>query len=276
MPETRYARVSDEIELAYEEFGAPDAIPLLLIAGLGAQMISWHAPLCELLAERGLRPIRFDNRDAGLSSHVDHAYSLEDMAADAAGLLDHVGLDSAHVAGVSMGGMLAQTLAYEHPRRVSSLVSIMSTTGERAVSEPTPEARESLMRPPATTIGAAEENAVLSARTIGSPGLIDEACVRRNARIAFERANDPGGYERQLDSIYAARDRTERVREIRAPTLVIHGDLDPLIPVSAGRATAAAIEGAELIVIEGMGHDMPPPLWPRLADVIATHVARNC
>jgi pimeloyl-ACP methyl ester carboxylesterase len=175
-----------------------------------------------------------------------------------------------------MGGMLAQALAYEHPSRVRSLVSIMSTTGERAVSEPTPEARESLMLPRPTTIDAAEERAVESARTIGSPGLIDETRVRRLARIAFERANDPNGYQRQLDSIYAARDRTDQVREIRVPTLVIHGELDPLIPVAAGRATAAAIDGAELIVIEGMGHDMPPPLWPRLADAIATHVAQNC
>jgi pimeloyl-ACP methyl ester carboxylesterase len=276
MPETRYARVSDEITLAYEEFGAAEgAPPLLLIAGLGSQMLSWHEPLCELLAERGLRPIRFDNRDAGLSTHVTRPYSLEDMAADAVGLLDHLGLESAHVVGVSMGGMLAQTLAYEHPSRVRSLVSIMSTTGERAVSKPTPAAEEILMRPSATTADEAEERAVESARVIGSPGLVDEERVRMLARTAFERANDPDGYKRQLDAIYAARDRTERVRSITAPTLVIHGKLDPLIPLGAGRATAAAIDGAELIVIEGMGHDMPPPLWPRLADAIATH-ARNC
>jgi pimeloyl-ACP methyl ester carboxylesterase len=207
---------------------------------------------------------------------MDRPYRLEDMAADAAGLLGHLGLESAHVAGVSMGGMLAQALAYEHPSRVRSLVSIMSTTGERGVSEPTAEAREILMRPRATTVGEAQESAVESARVIGSPGLVDEERVRLLARTAFERASDPDGYKRQLDSIYAARDRSERVREISAPTLVIHGELDPLIPVSAGRATAAAIDGAELVVIEGMGHDMPPPLWPRLADLIATHVARNC
>jgi pimeloyl-ACP methyl ester carboxylesterase len=276
MPETRFARVSQDIELAYEEFGEPDATPLLLIAGLGAQLISWHEPLCELLAERGLRVIRFDNRDAGLSTHMDSPYSLEDMAADAAGLLDQLGLERAHVVGISMGGMVAQALAYEHPARVRSLISIMSTTGERAVSEPTPEARANLMRPPATTIDAAEASAVQSARTIGSPGLIDEERVRRMARIAFERGSNPDGYARQLDAIYAARDRTERVREITAPTLVIHGELDPLIPPSAGRATAAAIDGAELVVIEGMGHDMPPPLWPRIAEAIATHVERNC
>lgn len=276
MPTLRHARVSDEVTLAYEELGHAGDPPLLLIAGLGSQMLSWHEPLCELLVERGLRPIRFDNRDAGLSTHVDHDYRLEDMAADAAGLLDHLGIESAHVVGMSMGGMVAQALAYEHPRRVRSLVSIMSTTGERAVSEPTPEARADLMRPRATTIDEAEERAVESARTIGSPGLIDEARIRRMSRTAFERANDPDGYKHQLDAIYAARDRTKRVREITAPTLVIHGELDPLIPVSAGRATAAAIEGAQLMTIEGMGHDLPPRLWPRLAEAIGAHALANC
>src|SRR3954452_13530193 len=173
MPETRFARVSDEVTLAYEEFGDPDAAPLLLIAGLGSQMLSWHEPLCELLVARGVRAIRFDNRDAGLSTHMDHDYRLEDMAEDAAGLLDQLGLESTHVAGVSMGGMVAQALAYEHPERVRSLVSIMSTTGERAASEPTPEAYEILTRPRATTAEAAQERAVGAARIIGSPGLVD-------------------------------------------------------------------------------------------------------
>lgn len=276
MPEIRRARISDEIELAYEDFGPPDGVPLLLIAGLGAQMITWHEPLCSMLRERGLRPIRFDNRDSGLSTRTAWPYSLEDMAGDAAGLLDHLGLDSAHVAGLSMGGMIAQGLAYEHPERVRSLVSIMSTTGERAVSQPTPEAYENLMRPPATTLDEVQERAVQSAHINGSPGLIDEERVRLLARTAFERGVDPDGYKRQLDAIYGARDRTARVREIAAPTLVIHGELDPLIPATAGRATAAAIDGAELLVIEGMGHDMPPPLWERLADAISAHVLDNC
>jgi pimeloyl-ACP methyl ester carboxylesterase len=273
MPETRFARVSDDITLAYEEFGDAAAAPLLLIAGLGAQLISWHEPLCELLAGRGLRVIRFDNRDAGLSTHVDHAYRLEDMAADAAGLLDGLDIESAHVVGVSMGGMIAQALAYEHPERVRSLVSLMSTTGERAVSQPTPEAQEALVRPRSTTPDEAEERSLEWIRVVGSPGLFDEELVRRNARIAFERDHDAAAFTRQLDAIYGARDRTERVRQIAAPTLVIHGELDPLIPPSAGRATATAIDGAELVIIDGMGHDMPPPLWPRLADAIATHVA---
>jgi pimeloyl-ACP methyl ester carboxylesterase len=275
MPDTRYARVSGDITLAYEEFGEPAATPLLLIAGLGAQMISWHDPLCELLAERGLRVIRFDNRDSGLSTHMSGPYRLEDMAADAAGLLDQLGLDSAHVAGVSMGGMVAQALAYEFPERVRSLVSIMSGTGEGEVSRPSPEALEQLTRPRPRSADEAESRAVEWAGVVGSPGLYDESRVRRLARTAFERSHDPDGFGRQLDAIYRARDRTERVRTIAAPTLVIHGELDPLIPPSAGRATAAAIPGAELVMVEGMGHDMPPPLWPRLAGAMADHVART-
>jgi pimeloyl-ACP methyl ester carboxylesterase len=274
MPETRFARVPGGLRLAYEEFGDEAAPPLLLIAGLGAQMISWHEPLCELLSERGLRVIRFDNRDSGLSTHVDGPYTLEDMAGDAAGLLDALAIDSAHVVGVSMGGMIAQALAYEHPARVRSLVSLMSTTGEAAVSRPTPEAQEVLMRPRSTTPDEAEERSLEWVRVVGSPGLFDEQLVVERARTAFERDSDPAGFQRQLDAIYSARDRTERVREIRAPTLVIHGALDPLIPPEAGRATAAAIDGAELVVIDGMGHDMPPPLWPRLAEAMAAHVER--
>lgn len=275
MPETRFARISGDVTLAYEEFGDAGATPLLLIAGLGAQMISWHEPLCELLAERGLRVIRFDNRDSGLSTHMDGPYSLEDMAGDAAGLLDALGIESAHVAGISMGGMVAQALTYEHPGRVRSLVSLMSTTGERAVSQPTPEAQEVLTRPRSTTADEAEQRSLEWVRVVGSPGLFDERLVRERARTAFERDSDPTGFQRQLDAIYSARDRTGRVREITAPTLVIHGALDPLIPPEAGRATAAAIDGAELLVIEGMGHDMPPPLWPRLAEAMAGHARKS-
>ena len=271
----RYAPLAGGVTLAYEEFGERGAVPLLLVAGLGSQMIAWHDPLCESLASRGLRVIRFDNRDAGLSTHMEGDYELRDMAADAAGLLDHLGIESAHVAGVSMGGMIAQELAYGHPERVRSLISVSSTPGERAVSEPTPAAYEALTRPRPRTPEEAEEHAVERARVIGSPGRVDEDRVRMLARTAFARAQDPDAYRRQLDAIYAARDRTERVRTIGAPTLVIHGALDPLIPPAAGHATAAAIAGAELLVIDEMGHDMPPPLWPRLADAIAAHVRRS-
>jgi pimeloyl-ACP methyl ester carboxylesterase len=282
------AKVSDQITLYYEERGDPEGVPLLLIHGLGAQMIAWREDFLALLTERGLRVITFDNRDAGLSTHLEGMpdiramlagdmssapYTLGDMAADTAGLLDHLGLASTHVVGVSMGGMIAQTLAATRPERVRSLTSIMSTTGERAVSESTPEAQATLLAPRPTTADEAAERAVESARVIGSPGLIDEEWVRTLGRRGFERAYDPPGFARQLAAIWAARNRTETVRTIKVPTLVIHGELDPLIPVAAGRATAAAIEGAELLVLEGMGHDLPRTMWPRIVDAIHGHVS---
>jgi pimeloyl-ACP methyl ester carboxylesterase len=287
MPE---AKVSDEITLYYEERGDPSGVPLLLVHGLGTQMIAWREEFLALLTERGVRVVTFDNRDAGLSTHLEGMpdiqammagdmssapYTLADMAADTAGLLDHLGLDSAHVVGVSMGGMIAQTLAATAPERVRSLTSIMSTTGERAVSESTPEAQAVLLAPRPTTADEAADRAVESARVIGSPGHLDEEWVRTLARRSFERAYDPPGFARQMAAIWSARDRTEAVRTIRVPTLVIHGEVDPLIPVAAGRATAAAIDGSELIVIEGMGHDLPRALWPRIVDAIAQHVERT-
>lgn len=286
MPE---ARVSDAITLAWEEFGDAGATPLLLIPGLGSQMLSWPEELCDALVAHGLRTIRIDNRDSGLSTHLagepdmtaimggdrsSALYSIEDMADDAAGLLDALGIERAHVAGVSMGGMIAQALAATHPGRVIGLVSIMSTTGERAVSKPTDAAREALMWPRATTPAEAEQRALDFARVAGSPGLVDEQRVRATARAAFERAHDPTAYSRQLAAIWASGDRTRAVRLIGAPTLVVHGELDPLIPLAAGRATAAAIAGSELLVIEGMGHDLPPPLWPRLSEAIGAHLTR--
>jgi pimeloyl-ACP methyl ester carboxylesterase len=283
------ASVSDEITLYYEERGDPSGVPVLLVHGLGTQMIGWRDEFLALLAERGLRVITFDNRDVGLSTHFEGMpdmqalmsgdassapYTLADMAADAAGLLDHLGLDSAHVVGISMGGMIAQTLAAGRPERVRSLTSIMSTTGERAVSEPTPEAQATLLAPRPTTADEAAERALQSSRVIGSPGQLDEEWIATLARRSFERAYDPPGFARQIAAIWAARDRTEAVRTIKAPTLVIHGEVDPLIPVAAGRATAAAIEGSELIVIEGMGHDLPRAEWPRIVEAIHGHVSQ--
>jgi pimeloyl-ACP methyl ester carboxylesterase len=286
----KHARVSDEVSIAYEEVaGDPADPPVLMAYGLGAQMVAWREELLHALADRGLRVIRFDNRDAGLSTHfagMPHLramlagdtssalYTIEDMAADTIGLIDALGLESAHLVGVSMGGMISQTVAARAPERVRSLTSIMSTTGERAASESTDEARAALFGPRATTIEEAEERAVESAQVIGTPGMIDEDWVRRRARWEFERAFDPSGYARQLAAIWASGNRTEVVRTISVPTLVLHGEVDPLIPVAGGRATAAAIDGAELVVIEGMGHDLPRPLWPRIVDAIAGHVHR--
>ena len=288
MPE-QYAGLPGDITLCFSECGPADGPPLLMIQGIGQQMIAWRDERLDGLAERGLRVICFDNRDAGLSTHLEGMpdlrallagdassapYTLAEMAGDAAGLLDHLGIEATHVVGVSMGGMIAQELAARHPERVRSLTSIMSTTGERAVSEATPEAQATLLGPRPATPAEAEERALAAARVLGSPGLVDEAWVRELGRRAFERAFDPAGFARQFAAIWAARDRTEAVRGIAAPTLVIHGELDPLIPVSAGRATAAAIDGSELLVLEEMAHDLPPSLWPRIADAIVAHVDR--
>ena len=282
------ARVSDEIELAYEEVaGDRRDPPLLMVQGLGAQMVAWRDGLLHELAARGLRVIRFDNRDVGFSTHLDGVpdmrammagdrssavYTIEDMATDTLGLMDALGLDSVHLCGVSMGGMIAQTVAAVAPERVRSLTSMSSTTGERAVSQPTEEARANLFGARPTTADEAAERAVASAGVIGSPGLVDEEWVRWRGREEFERAFDPGGYLRQLAAIWASGNRTEVVRTITAPTLVLHGELDPLIPLAGGQATARAVEGAELVVIEGMAHDLPPELWPQLVEPIARHV----
>jgi pimeloyl-ACP methyl ester carboxylesterase len=195
------------------------------------------------------------------------------MAADTAGLLGALGIESAHVVGASMGGMIAQTMAIEHPARLRSLTSIMSTTGNAEVSQPSPEAGQVLLAPPAKTREEVLERAVATSRVIGSPGFeLDEAEVRERAGLAFDRAYDPPGLARQLLAVWASGDRTERLAAVRAPTLVIHGAQDPLTPLAAGRATAAAIPGARLEVIDGMGHDLPRELWPRIVDLISGHV----
>jgi pimeloyl-ACP methyl ester carboxylesterase len=288
---THRARVGP-IEIAYETFGAPQDPPLLLIMGLGTQMLGWPDEFCLALEARGLYVIRFDNRDIGLSTHLHDApapdvmaavagdtrsasYTLTDMAADAAGLLDALALTSAHVAGASLGGMVAQTLAIEHPRRVRSLTSIMSTTGDRRVGAPTEAGAAALMAPPARDRDGAIERALSSARTIGSPGFpLDEQAVRDRASRSFDRAFDPPGVARQLVAVLASPDRTPQLHELAVPTLVIHGADDALIGVSGGRATAAAIPGAELVIIEGMGHDLPRALWPELAGHIGDLIAR--
>jgi len=282
----RTARVGD-IELAYETFGDPADPPVLLVMGLGTQMLGWPDELCEDLARRGHFVVRFDNRDIGLSTHLHAApaadiaaifagdtssasYTLSDMAADAVGLLDALGIDAAHVVGASMGAMIAQTIAIEHPGRVRTLTSIMSTTGDLAVGTASKEALAVLLAPPADDREEAMERAVATYRVIGSPGYeLDEAGLRERAGVAFDRAFDPPGVARQLAAIWASGDRTPRLRELRVPTLVVHGEQDPLVGVSGGRATAAAIPGAELVILDGMGHDLPRELLPELADRIS-------
>ncbi len=289
----RFAEAGRGITLCYDQIGDPGGEPLLLVMGLGTQLIGWPDGFCELLAERGFLVTRFDNRDIGRStklrdvrppSPVDLAlrrrsaagYLLSDMADDAAGLLDALEVESAHVVGASMGGMIAQTLAARHPQRVRSLVSIMSNTGSRWTGQPAPRVMPTFLRPPATDPEQAVERTVALFRLVGSPGFDrDEEELRRLARQSAERGKgDVAGSGRQLMAILASGDRTAELRRITAPTLVIHGAADRLVRPSGGRATAKAIPGARLELIEGMGHDLPKALWPRFAELVAQNAAR--
>jgi pimeloyl-ACP methyl ester carboxylesterase len=281
----RFARVG-EVELAYETFGDPGDRAVLLVMGLGAQMIFWPEELCEALAGAGCFAIRFDNRDAGRSTvlseldppelgritagSLDAPYLLAHMADDAVGLLDALGIERAHVVGASLGGMIAQRIAIDHPRRVLSLASIMSTTGDRSAGRPTAEALAVLMtRAPADRSGYVEST--VAARAVIGSQPPDEARTRDLAERAFDRGYHPDGTARQFAAILASPDRTAELGSIGVPTVVIHGAEDRLITLSGGEATAAAIPGAELVVIEGMGHDLP--LWA--LDRITAALVRN-
>ena len=281
------------VDIAFERFGDPRRPPVLLIMGLGTQMLGWPDGLCAALADRGMHVIRFDNRDIGLSTHMTDApapdvaaaltgdpssasYKLSDMARDTVGLLDSLELPSAHVVGASMGGMIAQTLVIEHPHRVRSLTSIMSTTGDPSVGQPTESAMAALLSPPAASREEAIERTLAIVRVIGSPGFaLDEAEIRRRTGLAYDRSNDPVGVARQLVAIAASGDRTAALRRVSIPTLVVHGADDPLVDVSGGRATARAIAGAELAVFDGMGHDLPRGLWAEIARRIGELVERG-
>ena len=289
--EERVAR-SNGIELAYQEMGDPDGEPLLLVMGLGTQMLAWDEAFCGLLAERGFRVVRFDNRDIGRSTKIESAgaprrvdmmlgrrrsapYLLSDMAADTTGLMDHLGIDSAHVVGASMGGMIAQTVAIEHPGRLRSMVSIMSNTGSRWTGMPSRKAMAVLMGRPPKGREAAVERAVRTFSVIGSPGYpFEEERVRRIAGRSYDRGHSAAGVLRQLHAITASGDRTVALRGVRVPTTVIHGNRDVLVRPAGGRATARAIPGARLKMIEGMGHDLPRQLWPVFAEEIAANAAR--
>jgi pimeloyl-ACP methyl ester carboxylesterase len=279
------------IEIVYETIGDPSNPPLLLVMGLGTQLIHWDIELCERFAERGFHVIRFDNRDAGRSTYIDAPvpnirramaglridapYLLNDMADDAFGLLDHLGIEAAHVAGASMGGMIAQMMAIRRPERVLSLTSIMSTTGERRAGRPKLRVWGVLLRRAPRDKDAAVEYFVRVFRLIGSKGFpADEDRVRALAAEAYDRGHSPAGTGRQLAAIMASGDRTDRLRGLRIPTLVFHGRDDPLVPFRGGRATADAIPGARLIGIPGMGHDLPRQVWPQLVDAVAETAAQ--
>jgi pimeloyl-ACP methyl ester carboxylesterase len=274
------------IELAYERFGAPGDPPVLLIMGAGAQMISWPEEFCADLAGRGLQVTRFDNRDAGHSAHFpggpvpdlpaalagdlsSASYTLSDMAADTAGLLDALGLGSAHIVGASLGGMVAQVLAIEQPGRVRSLTSMMSTTGEPGVGQADFTVLGGLGTPPADRAGFIGWQ-VRASRVLGSPGFpFDEAEAAGRAGRAWDRDHDRLAIARQAVAAVATGDRTARLRSLRVPALVLHGAQDVMCDISGGRATAAAIPGAELVILDGMGHSLPRPLWPEITGRIA-------
>ena len=289
--EERFARVG-EIELCWQQFGEENDPPLLMIMGLGAQMILWPEELCELIAVEGYRVIRFDNRDSGRSTKLDSAargsiqdalsgqipegaYKLTDMAGDAAGLLDALGIEAAHIVGASLGGMIAQTLAIEQPERVLSLASLMSTTGNPEVGRPTPQGLAGLTTVPPRDRDGYVLALVEARRLIGSPGFpFDEERAAGVARLGFDRGYFPEGTVRQTIAILASKDRTAQLGRVDVPTVVIHGDDDPLIEVSGGRATAAAIPGSKLVLIEGMGHDFPAGVWEQVAAEIAENARK--
>jgi pimeloyl-ACP methyl ester carboxylesterase len=260
--------------------------------GLGVQMIHWHPDFCGALADRGFHVIRFDNRDIGHSGKIDGgpepnlmaamagdassaSYTLDDMADDAVGLLDRLDVNAAHFVGVSMGGMIAQTVAIRHPARALSLTSIMSTTGARGVGQPRPEALPALITPAPAERGAYIEHVLGIWRVIGSPGFArDESWIREVAGEAHDRSFNPIGTARQLLAVVASGDRTEALGRVRVPTLVIHGRDDPLIEHSGGVATASAVPGAELLEIAGMGHDLPREVWPTIIDAVVANTER--
>jgi pimeloyl-ACP methyl ester carboxylesterase len=284
----------NDIEICYESFGPDDAPPLLLVMGLGAQMNLWSPGLVSELLDRGFRVIRFDNRDVGLSTKtsgeppdvmaiyaqflsgqpIEAPYTLSTLAADAVGLLDALGIPAAHIVGASMGGMIVQTIAIEHPDRVLSLTSIMSTTGHTEDGQPDAESMMALLTPAPTDRDGAIRQNVETSRVI-SGELFDEALSRSIATESFDRCFNPAGTAFHLVAIAASGDRTEGLRSLDVPTLVIHGRQDSLVTLSGGEATAAAVPGAELLVFGRMGHDMPSLYWPQMADAIFNIAARG-
>jgi pimeloyl-ACP methyl ester carboxylesterase len=263
--------------------------------GLGGQLIQWDPELCGLIAGRGFHVVRFDNRDVGLSTRHEGGvdvfglftseasgspppsvpYLLSDMADDAVGLLDHLGVDRAHVVGVSMGGMIAQSIALAHPARVTTLTSIMSTTGDSDVGHPTAEAMAALVAPPAQTREEAQDGAVRQAHVWASPGLFDEDHLRRLAGESWDRCHDPMGVARQLAAILASGSRSSGLATLAIPSLVIHGTADTLVQPSGGERIAEVIPDAKLLMVDGMGHDLPRALWPTLVDAICGHMAEH-
>ncbi len=277
------------IKIVYDTFGDRAHPAMLLIMGLGMQMIAWDEKLCRKLADRGYWVIRFDNRDVGLSTSFDDAgvpnllalmqgeavdvpYTLDDMAEDATGLLEALEIEAAHIVGVSMGGMIAQTMAIKHPKRVRTLTSIMSTTGDPKLPPPKPEASQILFSPAPTERTAFIEYWLKVSRILGSPVFpFDEERIRGYAGHAYDRGPNPAGFGRQFAAILASGSRKGALKSVNIPTLIIHGDADPLIPIEGGIDTAESIPGAKLMIIEGMGHDLSPETWSQIVEAIVGH-----
>jgi pimeloyl-ACP methyl ester carboxylesterase len=285
---------SNGIELHYEDRG--EGPPVVLIMGIGSQRVQWPHEFLAAVRGRGLRTITYDNRDSGLSTWMRGLpapnplrmlskgfaglptrapYSLVDMAEDLAGLLDQLGIQRAHIAGISMGGMIAQTFAIHHPTRAASLISMHSTTGARRASLGHPKAYRALLAPRPHTREEAIQRHFQMSRVVGSKGFaLDWEGIHRRAGLAYDIGLNPAGFLRQWAAIMHSGDRTARLRELQIPARVVHGTVDPLIPPRAGRATAEAIPGAVLDMIPGMGHDLPPGVHQRIADGIAETVAQ--
>lgn len=287
---------ANNISLEYDAFGHKKDPALVLIQGLGAQMIEWEEGFCRKLSEENFYVIRFDNRDIGLSEKIESAgipnirkimenlvlgasvespYSLVDMADDVAGLLDGLGIEKAHICGASMGGMIAQLTALDHPDKTLSLISIMSNTGDPEVGVRGPEADGTLFTPPPAEREGYAEWYVQAWRILGSPGFpFDEDRVRRKGLELFDRSFYPHGFARQFTAVLTNGNRKPRLAKLETPTLVIHGAADPLVPVECGYDTAGAIPGADLLVIEGMGHECPPEAWDQITAKISEHAKK--
>ncbi|MFS3129010.1 alpha/beta fold hydrolase [Nocardioides sp. Bht2] len=291
--EELFAPVSPGVELCYQTFGDPNDPALLLVMGLGGPMTWWDADFCELLAGRGFFVVRFDNRDAGRSSKLigrvsrlmllgaaaglptKAPYTMSNLADDAFGLLDHLGVERAHIVGMSMGGMIVQTMALAHPERVRSLTSIMSSTGKRTVGWQHPSILPRLIGRRETEREAYVSTSVAYGRVIGSPAYPEpEESARARAEATWDRGLNPAGVMRQMIAILTQPDRTESLSDLAMPTQVIHGLSDKMVHVSGGRTTSSAVPGSNLLLIDGMGHDLPRPLWPTFADAIASNAAR--
>ena len=285
------AVLTSGIELEYDSFGDPADPTVLLVMGFTAQMTAWQEDFCRMLAAGGRHVVRFDNRDCGLSTKLDGVevdapavmaavmsggsapevpYTLSDMAADAVGLLDHLGVDRAHVVGASMGGMIVQTMAIEHPHRLASVTSIMSTCGDIAYGQSAPEALTVLLTPPPSGRDEVVERSVDMA-VWSSKRWFDPEMTRQMAAFHYDRSFYPEGAHRQLAAIYASGDRSDALRAVTTPTLVIHGRDDTLITPSGGERTAELVPGARLLMVDDMGHDLPMPLWPLYVDEITAH-----